>query len=71
MKEFYCNIDPTRKNYLIISEYCGYAHIEHDAKTDDELGADADYQDFVAISTLEIGESCQMSDGCAIVLRIS
>ena len=72
MNEFYCNIDATRKNYLIISpERDGRVHIEKDAKTDDELGELADYNDFVAVSSLAIGESCTMFDGCAVVVRIA
>ena len=70
--EFYCNIDATRKNYLIISpERDGRVHIQRNAKTDDELEEVADYNDFVAVSSLGIGESCAMCDGCAIVVRIA
>ena len=72
MKEFYLNVDATRKNYIIISpEHDGRVHVEHDCKTDEELGEMADYSDFVAVSSLEVGESCPMCDGCAIVVRIA
>lgn len=72
MKEFYLTVDASRKNYLIISpEHGGRAHVAHDCKTDDELGEIADYNDFVAVSSLAIGEACPMCDGCAIVVRIA
>ena len=56
MKEFYLTVDASRKNYLIISpEHGGRVHVEHDCKTDDELGEMADYSDFLAVSSLEVG----------------
>lgn len=70
MKEFYSNIDPTRKNFLIVSVTDGYARIIHDCPTEEEL-ATADYHDFVAIDGLEVGESCKTADGADIVVRIA
>lgn len=68
---FYSNIDPARKNYLVVSITDGYARIVHDCLTDDELGEVADYYEFAAISGLEVGESCKLEDEAAIVVRIA
>ena len=68
---FYSNIDPTRKNYLVVTSTNGYAQIVHDCLTDDELGEVADYHEYTAISVLEVGESCKIGDGTAIVVRIA
>ena len=70
--EFYCNVDPTRKNYLIVSpEHNGRVHIEHDCMTDDELDQIVDYSDYVAVTSLAVGESFAIADGCSFVLRIA
>lgn len=72
MKEFYSSLDASRKNYLIISpEHAGRVHIAHDSKTDDEMAELAEYSDFVAVTSLAVGESCTIADGSAIVVRIS
>ena len=72
MNEFYCNIDATRKNYLVISpERDGRVHIMADAKTDDELAEIAGYGDYNAISALAIGASCMSVDGDFMVIRIA
>lgn len=68
---FYSNIDPARKNYLVVSITNGHARIVHDCLTDDELGEVADFYDFAAISGLEVGESCKVEDGSDIVVRIA
>lgn len=71
MQTFYSNIDPARKNYLVVTITDGYARIVHDNKTDDEMAELAEYSDYVAITTLAVGESCTIADGSAIVVRIA
>jgi hypothetical protein len=72
MNEFYCNIDATRKNYLIISPVRGgRVHIVTDAKTDDELAEVAGYGDCNALSSLAVGASCVSVDGDFVAVRIA
>lgn len=70
MNTFYLNIDPTRKNFLVVDEpKDGRVRITQDCKTDDELADILDYWEYNDISGLEIGQSVLM-DGGAYVIRI-
>lgn len=66
------NIDPARKNFIIITPMKdGRASIDHDAMSDEEI--DENIDDFFAaneVGTLEIGESAIIND-MQIVVRIS
>ena len=73
MKNVFFTLDDGRKNFLVVYTWePGRIEVAHDAKTDDEL-ADAvtDFFDYNAISALEVGQSCKLSDGWRIVLRVS
>ena len=70
--DYYPNIDPDRKNYVIVEiRKDGRARIALEAMTDDELADEApDYFDLNAITELVPGESCEINDGAQMVLRI-
>lgn len=63
MNEFYLNIDPTKKNFLVVTKRAdGRVHIVHDCKTDEELAEICDYWAYNELSALEVGQSCDCSD---------
>ena len=73
MQTVFFNIDPNRKNYLIVTiRPDGYAEIVHDAKTDDELADACDFWEYNGLSSLEVGQVADKSlfNDC-FILRIS
>lgn len=68
----FTNIEPNKKNFLLIAvRRDGYAEITHAAMTDEEIDEIPDYSDAVRLATMEAGESFVVSDGSQIVTRIS